>query len=101
YVDSAGIGALVGAYVTHQEDGRILTLGGVNNRVRAALQVTKVESFFRFFDNVTQAEAAVAYRNLSESTGLSPHKLNGGLLVSFCPVCLIGLVRFLSLPWHC
>jgi len=60
YVDSAGIGALVGAYVTHQKDGRILALVGVNNRVRAALQVTKVESFFRFFDNVPQAEAAVA-----------------------------------------
>jgi anti-sigma B factor antagonist len=60
YVDSAGIGALVGAYVTHQKDGRSLALVGVTDRVRAALQVTKVESFFRFFDNVPQAEAAVA-----------------------------------------
>jgi anti-sigma B factor antagonist len=60
YVDSAGIGALVGAYVTHQKDGRSLALVGVSNRVRAALQVTKVESFFRFFDSVQQAEQAVA-----------------------------------------
>ena len=60
YVDSAGIGALVGAYVTHQKDGRSLALVGVNERVRAALQVTHVESFFRFFDTVPQAEAAVA-----------------------------------------
>lgn len=59
YVDSAGIGALVGAYVTHQKDGRSLALVGVNDRVRAALEVTKVESFFRFFDTVPQAEAAV------------------------------------------
>jgi anti-sigma B factor antagonist len=60
YIDSAGIGALVGAYVTHQKDGRSLALVGVNDRVRAALQVTKVESFFRFFDTVPQAETAVS-----------------------------------------
>jgi anti-sigma B factor antagonist len=56
YIDSAGIGALVGAYVTHQKDGRSLALVGVNDRVRAALQVTRVESFFRFFDTVPAAE---------------------------------------------
>ena len=38
YVDSAGIGALVGAYVTHQKDGRSLFLIGVNQRVQNALQ---------------------------------------------------------------
>jgi anti-sigma B factor antagonist len=60
YVDSAGIGALVGAYVTHQKDDRSLALVGVNERVRAALQVTHVESFFRFFDTLPQAETAPA-----------------------------------------
>src|SRR5712692_5275410 len=43
YVDSAGIGALVGAYVTHQKDGRSLYLSGVNERVQNALKVTHVE----------------------------------------------------------
>ena len=38
YVDSAGIGALVGAYVTHQKDGRSLFLIGVNERVQNALK---------------------------------------------------------------
>ena len=33
YVDSAGIGALVGAYVTHQKDGRSLALVGVSDRI--------------------------------------------------------------------
>lgn len=33
YVDSAAIGALVGAYVTHEKDGRTLFLVGVNERV--------------------------------------------------------------------
>ena len=55
YVDSAGIGALVGAYVNHQKDGRSLALVGVNERVRNALKVTHVESFFRFFDSVQAA----------------------------------------------
>ena len=60
YVDSAGIGALVGAYVTHQKDGRSLLLVGVSERLHNALQVTHVESFFRFFDSLPEAEQAAA-----------------------------------------
>ena len=58
YVDSAGIGALVGAYVTHQKDGRTLALVGVSDRIRSALQVTRVEQFFRFFSTPAEAEDA-------------------------------------------
>lgn len=58
YVDSAGIGALVGAYVTHQKDGRTLSLVGVNDRVRTALEVTHVEPFFKFYNTVDAATAA-------------------------------------------
>lgn len=58
YVDSAGIGALVGAYVTHQKDGRSLALVGVSERVHNALKVTRVEPFFRFFDSLARAEQA-------------------------------------------
>jgi anti-sigma B factor antagonist len=56
--DSAGIGALVGAYVTRQHDGRSLGLVGVNQRIHQALEVTRVESFFRFFGTVAEAEQA-------------------------------------------
>jgi anti-sigma B factor antagonist len=56
--DSAGIGALVGAYVTRQKDGRSLGLVGVNQRIHNALEVTRVESFFRFFGTVAEAERA-------------------------------------------
>lgn len=59
YVDSAGIGALVGAYVTHQKDGRSLYLVGVSDRIHNALQVTRVENFFRFFTTMDEAENAV------------------------------------------
>jgi anti-sigma B factor antagonist len=58
YVDSAGIGALVGAYVTHQKDGRSLYLIGVRQRVKDALKVTHVQEFFRFVDSVAAAEQA-------------------------------------------
>jgi len=54
YADSAGIGALVGAYVTRQHTARRLALAG--NRVRDALKVTRVEQFFNFFDSVSAAE---------------------------------------------
>lgn len=58
YVDSAGIGALVGAYVTRQHGGRNLALVGVSERIHNALKVTRVEQFFRFFDSVSAAEEA-------------------------------------------
>lgn len=60
YADSAGIGALVGAYVTRQHSGRRLALAGVNTRVRDALKVTRVEQFFQFFDSVSAAEQGSA-----------------------------------------
>jgi anti-sigma B factor antagonist len=60
YVDSAGIGALVGAYVTRQNGGRSLGLVGVSERIHNALKVTRVEQFFRFFDSVSAAEQASA-----------------------------------------
>jgi anti-sigma B factor antagonist len=56
YADSAGIGALVGAYVTRQNSKRRLGLVGVSQRVRDALKVTRVEQFFQFYDSVEAAE---------------------------------------------
>jgi len=60
YIDSAGIGALVGAYVTHQKNGCGLALVGVTDRVRGSLQVTRVEQFFHFYDTTAAAEAALS-----------------------------------------
>jgi len=56
--DSAGIGALVGAYVSRQKDGRTLGLVAVNQRIHQALEVTRVENFFRFFNTLAEAEQA-------------------------------------------
>jgi anti-sigma B factor antagonist len=59
YVDSAGIGALVGAYVTRQNCGRSLALVGVSERIHNALKVTHVQQFFSFFDTVAAAEQSL------------------------------------------
>jgi hypothetical protein len=50
----------VGAYVTRQKGGRSLALVGVCDRIHNALNVTRVEQFFRFFDSVSTAEQASA-----------------------------------------
>jgi len=54
YIDSAGVGALVGAYVRQQKEGRSLTLAGLNERVRSTLKITQVENFFQYSDSVPQ-----------------------------------------------
>jgi anti-sigma B factor antagonist len=60
YVDSAGIGALVGAYVTHQKDGRSLYLIGVNQRVQDVMKITRVQQFFNFVDSVAAVQTSNA-----------------------------------------
>ncbi len=54
YIDSAGVGALVGAYVRHNKDGHTLTLAGVNERVRNILKGTRVDQFFTYVDSIPQ-----------------------------------------------
>ena len=54
YVDSAGVGALVGAYVRHQKAGHSVRLAGVSERVRNTLKVTQVDNFFTYTDSVPQ-----------------------------------------------
>jgi len=60
YIDSAGIGSLMGAHVSRQKDGRALVLVGVNQRVKDALEVTRVFQFFRVYPSVAEAENALS-----------------------------------------
>ena len=57
FVDSAGVGALVGAYVTHDK-GRRLALAGVTERVRNTMRVAHVEQFFQFYETAKAAQDA-------------------------------------------
>jgi anti-anti-sigma regulatory factor len=50
----------VGAYVTHQKDGRSLSLAGVTDRVRNTMQITRVEQFFQFYETLSAAQSTAA-----------------------------------------
>jgi anti-sigma B factor antagonist len=60
FMDSAGLGALVGARVALQKANRPLAIAGLNTPVKTLLDMSKVSPFFRIFATVEEAEAAVA-----------------------------------------
>lgn len=60
FVDSVGIGALVGAYVSRQRDGRKVALVGVSERVQAALSVSQLTQLFPTFPSVEAAEKSLS-----------------------------------------
>ena len=57
YIDSAGIGCLVGAHVSREGSGRKLVIVGANDRLLTSLKVTKVDGLFSFAPSVEQARA--------------------------------------------
>jgi anti-anti-sigma factor len=57
YIDSAGIGCLVGAHVSREGSGRKLVIVGAHERLLTSLKVTKVEQLFSFAASVEQARA--------------------------------------------
>jgi anti-sigma B factor antagonist len=57
YIDSAGIGCLVGAHVSRQGSGRKLVIVGANERLLTSLKVTKVDNLFSFAPTVEEARA--------------------------------------------
>jgi anti-sigma B factor antagonist len=57
YIDSAGIGCLVGAHVSRENAGRKLIVAGATERLVNALKVTRVDQLFDFAPDVAQAKA--------------------------------------------
>jgi anti-sigma B factor antagonist len=55
YIDSAGIGCLVGAHVSRENAGRKLVVVGASDRLLNSLKATKVDQLFTF---ASTAEAA-------------------------------------------
>ena len=55
YIDSAGIGCLVGAHVSRENSGRKLVLVGANDRLMTSLKVTRVDQLFKMAPSVEQA----------------------------------------------
>lgn len=55
YVDSAGIGCLVGAQLFHQRTHRRLSLVGLNQRIKDVLKMTAVDGLFNLHDTIESA----------------------------------------------
>ena len=60
YIDSAGIGCLVGAHVSRAGSGRKLVIVGASDRLLTSLKVTRVDQLFLFAPSVEQARAQVS-----------------------------------------
>jgi len=57
YMDSAGLGSVVNAFISYQKNQRRLALVGVNERLMNLIKLTKVDMFLPIYANVTEAEA--------------------------------------------
>ncbi len=58
YVDSGGLGTLVGLFTSAQKAGIVLKLSALNHRVIDVLQITKLVTVFETFDNYDAAVAS-------------------------------------------
>lgn len=57
YIDSAGIGCLVGVHVSRENAQRKLIVAGAGQRLHNALKVTRVDQLFTFAPDIEQAKA--------------------------------------------
>ena len=60
YIDSSGLGSLVGAYVTGHKAGQQVVLTGINERVAKLFEITRVEPLFLTFPNLEDALEALS-----------------------------------------
>ena len=60
YMDSAGLGVLTNAFVSHQKNGRTFHLVGANERIQTLFQITKLDQLFKVFPTVEAARQAEA-----------------------------------------
>lgn len=63
YIDSSGLGTLVGVYSSARAGGADIKLAGLNQRLRDLLQITKLVTVFEVYDNVQQATEALKRRS--------------------------------------
>jgi anti-sigma B factor antagonist len=59
YMDSAGLGLIMNSFVAAQDEGRRLLLAGVNDRIKALFEMTKVQGVLKCYPTVSEAEASV------------------------------------------
>lgn len=59
YMDSAGLGVLMNYYVSAQNNHRKLLIVGVSERIKALLEMTKVDKILRLYSSLEAAETAL------------------------------------------
>ena len=62
YIDSGGLGTLVGLYTSARAVGADIKLANLTQRVRDQLQITKLVTVFEVFDSEEKAIASFAER---------------------------------------
>jgi anti-anti-sigma factor len=63
YIDSSGLGALIGAYVSFEQKYKRLLLAGANDRIWSVFRTSKVEDVFTRYHSVDEAERTVPAAN--------------------------------------
>jgi anti-sigma B factor antagonist len=58
YIDSGGLGTLVGVYSSARAAGADIKLTGLGHRIRDVLQITKLATVFEAYENEQQAVAS-------------------------------------------
>ncbi len=58
YIDSAGLGTLIGSYTTAKRDGGSLKLVNLTKRIKDLLAITKLITVFETFDSEAEALAS-------------------------------------------
>jgi anti-sigma B factor antagonist len=59
YMDSAGLGALIGIFASCQRTGQKFAISNVPDRVQMFFEMTGVKGLLPCFSSITEAEAAV------------------------------------------
>jgi anti-anti-sigma factor len=59
YMDSAGLGLLMNYYVSAEKNGRKVLLAGVNQRIHALFEMTRVHLILKNYPTVADAEASI------------------------------------------
>ena len=60
YVDSSGLGVLIGAYVSFERNCRRLLLAGLNDRVWDVFRTCKIDEVFTRYRTVADAEQTMS-----------------------------------------
>jgi anti-sigma B factor antagonist len=63
YIDSGGLGTLVGVYSSAKAGGSEIKLTGLSERLRDTLQITKLVTVFEVYDTEQQAIASFRSKN--------------------------------------